>query len=48
MAKKESEILDLHESRLVEISETVFALIFSYFFESSIVRNFICLVFEYF
>ena len=30
MAKKESEILDLHESRSVEISEIVFALIFSY------------------
>ena len=43
MAKKESGNSDLHESRSVEISEPVFTLIFSYFLESSIMQNFICL-----
>ena len=48
MAEKETKKSNLHESRSVKISETLSALIFSYFFESSLMQNFICLVYEYF
>ena len=45
MAEKENEKSNMHESRLVEISETVSTLIFSYFLVSSIMQNFNCLFF---
>ena len=48
MVEKESKKSNLHESRSVKISETFSALIFSYFFESSLMQNFICFVSEFF